>query len=56
MASQRADDLNGCVIEVQALLADSDDLNTEVKEGHATYTVQAVVDRDRWHYHHISTP
>lgn len=56
MASQRADDLNGCIDEVQALLANSDDLNTEVNAGHATRTIQAVADRDRWHYHHVSTP
>ena len=55
-SSHRADDLNGRIKEADAALSDNDDLNPEGKRDQATPTVQTVVDQDRWHYYHLSTP
>jgi hypothetical protein len=49
------DDLNGRIRETDAPLS-NDDLNPERKGDEGTSTVQVVVDQDRWHYYHLSTP
>ena len=55
-SSHLADDLTGRMTETDAALSDNDDLNPEGKTVARTSTVQAVVDQDRWHYYHLSTP
>jgi uncharacterized protein YjbJ (UPF0337 family) len=55
-SSHLADDLTGRITETDAAPRDNDDLNTEGKRDEGTSTVQALVDQDRWHYYHLSTP
>lgn len=53
--TRRADDLNGRIKEADGSLGDHDD-NPEGENDQATPTVHAVVEQDRWHYYHVSTP
>jgi uncharacterized protein YjbJ (UPF0337 family) len=53
--TRRADDLNGRIKEADGSLGDHDD-NPEGESDQATSTVHPVVDQDRWHYYHVSTP
>jgi uncharacterized protein YjbJ (UPF0337 family) len=53
--TRRADDLNGRIKEADRSLGDHDD-NPEGENDQATSTVHVVVEQDRWHYYHVSTP
>ena len=56
MTSDRADELNGRMKDADGTPSDNDDQNREGKRDQTTSTIQAVVDQDRWHYYHLSTP
>jgi uncharacterized protein YjbJ (UPF0337 family) len=56
MTSDRDDELNSRMNDADGTLSDNDDLHQQGKTNDATSMVQAVVDRDRWYYYHVSTP
>lgn len=51
-----AHDPIGPTPEADGALGDNDDVNPGGQRDPATSTVRPVVDQDRWHYYHVSTP
>ena len=56
MAFDRANEVNGRMKDAEGMPNDTEDLSREGKRDDATSMVQAVVDPNRWYYHHVSTP